>query len=67
MPLTKEHKKAILDYIMGEGDFSKGILEDTIVGDTYGEPGGVTWGEIHDYIQQVRKREEAHLETEENK
>lgn len=60
MPLTNEQKQAILDYTLGGDD--KGILEDTMVGDTYGEPGGVTWGDINGYIREIKAREELLLQ-----
>ena len=55
MPLTAEHKKIILDYVLPSGSFSKGILEDTEVGEAY-EEGTVTKDDIYEFLDEVRTK-----------
>lgn len=56
MPLTMEQKKIILDYLLPEGSFSKGVFEDTPIG-LAKEEGTVTEDDVYDYIDEIRERE----------
>lgn len=63
MSLTKEQKLIIIDYVLEEGSFSKGILECTPIGDAY-EAGQVTGDDIYDFISAMNKREKEFVNNE---
>lgn len=58
--LTREQKKLIIDYVFTPDAFWKGLMEGTELGETYGEPGGVTEDDFHNFIMEMKKREEAY-------
>lgn len=63
MPLTRQQKEIIINYMLPlDGGFSKGLLEDTELGDVY-DAEEITKGEIREFISKLNDIAMERLET----